>query len=75
MDIEKKEFSSLSEKVSDLSLKAIEEMGFKTMTEIQSKTVEHLLEGKDIMGAAKTGSGKTAAFLWPALIHIMDQVI
>ena len=67
MDIEKKEFSSLSEKVSDLSLKAIEEMGFKTMTEIQSKTVEHLLEGKDIMGAAKTGSGKTLAFLIPVV--------
>ena len=31
--------------------------------------------GRDIIGIAKTGSGKTAAFLWPALIHIMDQVI
>ena len=32
------------------------------------------LSGRDIIGIAKTGSGKTAAFLWPMLIHIMDQV-
>ena len=31
------------------------------------------LSGRDIIGIAKTGSGKTAAFLWPALVHIMDQ--
>ena len=30
--------------------------------------------GRDIIGIAKTGSGKTAAFIWPMLIHIMDQV-
>lgn len=32
-----------------------------------------MLSGRDIIGIAKTGSGKTAAFLWPALVHIMDQ--
>ena len=32
------------------------------------------LSGRDIIGIAKTGSGKTAAFIWPMLIHIMDQV-
>lgn len=32
------------------------------------------LNGRDIIGIAKTGSGKTAAFLWPLLVHIMDQV-
>ena len=31
------------------------------------------MSGRDIIGIAKTGSGKTAAFLWPALVHIMDQ--
>lgn len=31
------------------------------------------LLGRDIIGIAKTGSGKTAAYLWPALVHIMDQ--
>lgn len=31
------------------------------------------MSGRDIIGIAKTGSGKTAAYLWPLLIHIMDQ--
>jgi ATP-dependent RNA helicase DDX18/HAS1 len=62
------EFKSLIEKqVSDLTLKAIEEMKFTTMTEIQEKTVIPLLEGKDLLAAAKTGSGKTLAFLIPAV--------
>lgn len=63
----KRLFSELSSKISELTLKAIEEMGFTTMTEIQSKTIEHLLDGKDVMGAAKTGSGKTLAFLIPVV--------
>jgi ATP-dependent RNA helicase DDX18/HAS1 len=62
------EFKSLIEKqVSDLTLKAIEEMKFTTMTEIQEKTVIPLLDGKDLLAAAKTGSGKTLAFLIPAV--------
>lgn len=32
------------------------------------------LSGRDIIGIAKTGSGKTAAFVWPLLVHIMMQV-
>ena len=32
-----------------------------------------VMSGRDIIGIAKTGSGKTAAFLWPLLVHIMDQ--
>ena len=32
------------------------------------------LIGRDIIGIAKTGSGKTATFIWPLLVHIMDQV-
>jgi ATP-dependent RNA helicase DDX18/HAS1 len=62
-----KEFKSLSDKISEHTLKSIEEMGFVSMTEIQSKTVEPLLDGRDLMGAAKTGSGKTLAFLVPAV--------
>ena len=31
------------------------------------------LSGRDMIGIAKTGSGKTAAYLWPLLVHIMDQ--
>lgn len=54
---------SLSEK----TLKAIDEMGFTKMTEIQKRGIPPLLTGKDVLGAAKTGSGKTLAFLIPAI--------
>lgn len=53
--------------VSEATLKAIAEMGFKTMTEIQAKSIPPLLEGRDLVGAARTGSGKTLAFLIPAI--------
>ena len=70
----KKEFKSLAEKeVSEMTLKAIDEMGFTHMTEIQAKTVEPLLDGKDVMCAAKTGSGKTLAFLIP-LVELMYKL-
>lgn len=42
-------------------------MGFEKMTEVQAKTIPPLLEGRDVLGAAKTGSGKTVAFLIPAI--------
>lgn len=60
-------FSSFKDRVSKETLKAIEEMGFETMTEIQAKSIAPLLDGRDLVGAAKTGSGKTLAFLIPAV--------
>uniref|UniRef100_A0A1B6E4Q7 ATP-dependent RNA helicase n=1 Tax=Clastoptera arizonana TaxID=38151 RepID=A0A1B6E4Q7_9HEMI len=60
-------FTSLEGKVCENTLKAIEEMGFTKMTEIQAKAIPPLLEGRDLVGSAKTGSGKTLAFLIPAL--------
>ncbi|KTW29358.1 ATP-dependent RNA helicase HAS1 [Pneumocystis carinii B80] len=57
---------------SDLSLskpteKALQNMGFSKMTEVQARTIPILMSGKDVLGAAKTGSGKTLAFLIPAI--------
>eukprot|EP00884_Botryococcus_braunii_P014671 jgi/Botrbrau1/23204/Bobra.0041s0048.1 len=46
---------------------AIQEMGYKHMTEVQARTIPRLLEGKDLLVAAKTGSGKTLAFLIPCV--------
>lgn len=37
-------------------LQAIEEMGFKSMMEIQAKSIPPLLQGRDVLGAAKTGN-------------------
>ena len=62
-------FSTLE--LSEPTLKALEEMGFKTMTPVQAKSIPALLTGKDVLGAARTGSGKTLAFLIPSveLLH------
>ncbi|TPX49814.1 hypothetical protein SeLEV6574_g01255 [Synchytrium endobioticum] len=47
--------------------------GYTEPTGIQRQAVPIALTGRDIIGIAKTGSGKTAAFIWPMLAHIMDQ--
>ena len=46
---------------------------FSQPTPIQSQAIPAALSGRDIIGIAKTGSGKTAAFLWPLLVHAIDQ--
>ena len=46
---------------------------FKTPTPIQSQCWSILASGRDVIGIAQTGSGKTAAFCLPGMIHIMDQ--
>ncbi|KAJ0823808.1 putative RNA helicase [Helianthus annuus] len=53
--------------LSDPTMKAILDMGFKYMTQIQARSIPPLLEGSDVLGAARTGSGKTLAFLVPAV--------
>ncbi|XP_073303160.1 ATP-dependent RNA helicase HAS1-like [Primulina huaijiensis] len=57
--------------LSEPTINAIKDLGFKYMTQIQARAIPRLLEGKDILGAARTGSGKTLAFLVPAveLLH------
>jgi ATP-dependent RNA helicase DDX18/HAS1 len=47
--------------------KAIGEMGFTTMTDIQQRSIPALLSGNDVLAAARTGSGKTLGFLIPAV--------
>lgn len=51
-------------------LKAILDMGFEVMTPIQEQAIPVLLEGKDIIGQAQTGTGKTAAFAIPMIQRI-----
>lgn len=59
--------------LSEETQKAITDMGFTKMTEVQARCIPALLAGKDVLGAARTGSGKTLAFLIPAieLLHRM----
>nr|CAD7420559.1 unnamed protein product [Timema poppensis] len=54
-------------------LKAIRKSEYTQPTPIQAQAVPAALGGRDIIGIARTGSGKTAAFIWPMLVHIMDQ--
>ncbi|XP_047500609.1 ATP-dependent RNA helicase DDX42-like isoform X1 [Penaeus chinensis] len=54
-------------------MKAIRKSEYTQPTPIQSQAVPIALSGRDAIGIAKTGSGKTAAFIWPMLVHIMDQ--
>ncbi|MCL4124552.1 UNVERIFIED_CONTAM: hypothetical protein GTU68_009887, partial [Idotea baltica] len=54
-------------------MKAIRKSEYTQPTPIQAQSVPIALSGRDIIGIAKTGSGKTAAFIWPLLVHIMDQ--
>ncbi|WP_420577898.1 DEAD/DEAH box helicase [Ekhidna sp.] len=51
----------------------IKEKGFKTPSEIQDKAILPALEGKDIVGIAGTGTGKTSAFLIPIIQHMIEQ--
>ena len=66
--------SSFSQAGFDPKLKlAIMRLGFKKPTVIQSQAIPAILSGKDVIAVAETGSGKTFAFVWPMLTHIMDQ--
>jgi ATP-dependent RNA helicase MSS116 len=47
--------------------------GFKTMTEIQARTWDAAVAGKDVIGRARTGTGKTMAFLLPTLERILQN--
>ena len=48
-------------------LTAVTSIGFDAATDIQAQTIPLLLSGKDVLGEAQTGTGKTAAFGLPAL--------
>lgn len=57
----------------DPLLEALQQLNFTTPTEIQVEALPHALEGRDIIGVASTGSGKTAAFALPILQKLWEE--
>jgi len=51
-------------------LQALRDVGYESPSPIQAATIPHLLSGKDVLGQAQTGTGKTAAFALPILSHL-----
>ncbi|MBG6073063.1 MULTISPECIES: DEAD/DEAH box helicase [unclassified Polaromonas] len=64
-------FSNLS--LAEPLARAVADMGYETMTPIQEQAIPVVLQGKDVMGAAQTGTGKTAAFTLPLLQRMMKH--
>ncbi|CAI8306628.1 MAG: ATP-dependent RNA helicase RhlE [Polaribacter sp. SA4-10] len=63
-------FSDLG--LSSALVKAVEEKGYTKPSPIQEKAIPHILEGKDILASAQTGTGKTAGFTLPVLQHLSE---
>jgi len=56
--------------IADSLLQSVKELGYETPSPIQAETIPLLLEGKDVIGQAQTGTGKTGAFALPLLSNI-----
>ncbi|PWR25702.1 DEAD/DEAH box helicase [Zavarzinia aquatilis] len=56
-------------------LRALKEEGYETPTPIQARAIPALLEGRDILGIAQTGTGKTAAFALPILNRLLANPV
>src|ERR1700752_1519930 len=54
-------------------LKALSDLGYEEPTPIQREAIPQLLEGRDLLGQAATGTGKTAAFALPLLHHLAPE--
>jgi ATP-dependent RNA helicase DDX10/DBP4 len=59
--------------ISPNTQQALTNHGFTTMTPVQRSTIPHALGGRDILGTAMTGSGKTLSFLIPALERLYRE--
>lgn len=69
------ELLNLEEDIIDKRIvKAVKEMGFKQFSPIQEQSIPEILAGKDVIGQAQTGTGKTAAFGIPLLQTINPEI-
>ena len=60
--------------LSESTLQALRDVGYTEPSPIQEQTIPALLEGRDIIGQAQTGSGKTAAFGLPLIEYIDPEI-
>src|SRR5687767_1706406 len=65
------DFSSLG--LTTASLTALNRAGYQKPTPIQAQTIPHALQGKDVIGCAATGTGKTAAFVLPIVERLANK--
>jgi len=56
-------------------LRAADSKGYKTTTPIQAQAIPAIIKGKDVLGGAQTGTGKTAAFALPILDRLSEATI
>src|SRR6478672_2241761 len=63
-------FDSLG--LGDALVKAVTALGYEEPTPIQREAIPHLLAGRDLIGQAGTGTGKTAAFALPLIERLLD---
>src|SRR6202035_3799442 len=71
VDSSKKSFEDLG--LSRLTLDALHDVGYESPSPIQEQTIPLLLEGRDVIGQAQTGTGKTAAFGLPMIEQIDSE--
>jgi len=63
-------FSDLG--LAEPTLRAVADQGYDTATPIQAQTIPHTIAGRDVLGSAQTGTGKTAAFALPVIHRLLE---
>lgn len=72
--LEENNLAKIEQLLDNRIVRAIEDMGFEKLSPIQEQAIPKLLEGKDIIGQAQTGTGKTAAFGIPLIQRINPEL-
>jgi superfamily II DNA/RNA helicase len=73
MAISKEDMSFENLGLHESLLRAVKDSGYETATDVQTQAIPAGLKGQDLMVSARTGSGKTAAFILPALQKVLDS--